>query len=151
MREIFSLAAAQARVGAGLHVGPDWFLRKLSLLSRTWRQFGQVELVREIYVCGHESTSKLDDVPLDECGGVLASSLPKLIATLSARPDLASSVERFVMDACYADNSELCCEVIKLCTSIKRFTCYDSVLYLDDFKALSCKHSSSEDSDRSMF
>jgi hypothetical protein len=80
LRRIFTLAAARARVGASPRRRVHPFLRALPLISRAWRQFGQAELLREVFLDCHLNESNGDDVTSER--GY------RLIQTLDDQPSL---------------------------------------------------------------
>lgn len=137
LRRILSLAAAQARVGASPRRRVHPFLRALPLISRAWRQFGQAELLREVFLDCHLNESNGDDVTSER--GY------RLIQTLDDQPSLGHGVEKVVVRGNGRYGEGYWHQLLELCPWLTRLSCDTTRVYLG--QVMSCKSEQSTTSE----
>ncbi len=128
---ILSLAAEEARVGAGPRVPISPFLRQLPLLSHAWHELGQTELVREVSVwCGGEPCVDLGSGP---------DRLRLLVGVLLSRPERAQCVHRLALAGDRSSSSLLWTDLLRLCPNLESLACYCTSICLNDLSRCQSK------------
>ncbi len=122
---ILSIAAAQARVGAGPRVPISPFLRQLALLSKAWRNFGQAELLADVKVLCYDG----GDEPYDPT----PDPWYRLARTLSTEAHLGGLVKKLKVEGKGSDWGEL----LPLCPKLQSLGCVDTSVGWNELS--SCK------------